>query len=234
MSDTIENNNTTQIEQQVETKPFKTFSTQKEFDDYNASLRKSSEERALKSVKIETEDGQTSLAKLKQEWELERQAKEKEFLANQKALWKQEADEFAKMTEAEKTAKQEAEMKETMRQERISFHRDLAQEKLKSAGFSEDEIEMYLDTIVSEDKISTMGKIQRICDGRKSYVEKTIAEVTSKINGGVGGTQTGNANAQNANKLQMDYDNAKKNHNSTLMTSIIRKAKEQKVELKQN
>ena len=130
---------------------FKTFKTQQEYDDFCAHLIK------------KTETSATAKAKKDLEQEIRTQIENE-----------------AKMTAEEKLKAEREKMEADFKVERTNFNKDLAKDKLKNAGFEDSEMDVFLD-FVTDDKETSLGKIDKICESRKASQEKLKAQWTEEL-----------------------------------------------------
>lgn len=145
--------------------PFRTFATQKDFDDFSAHLIKKTEEKVTKSLKADLEV--SIRAELKKQ---------------------------AEMTEAEKLTAEREKMQAEFREERIELNKEKAKNLLANAGFEENEMDVYLD-FVTEDKDVSLGKILRVCENRKATQEKLLSKWQSELQTANPSVNIGKANA---------------------------------------
>lgn len=216
----IQNNENSGVDTTVQStqneQPFRVFKTQKEFDDFSAHLIKKTEEKTLKNAKVE-DDGVTFNAK-------EYEAKYRKDL---EAKIRADIERQAKMTEAEKLAEERKAMEQSFREERIELNKEIAKNLLSKAGFEEDEMDVYLD-FVTEDKDTSMGRIMRVCESRKSAQEKLKSKWQEEL-------QKNNPNlnigSNEVNSLQAEYDKAKKEGNYALMSACLRTAQQKNIKI---
>lgn len=145
--------------------PFRSFATQKDFDDFSAHLIKKAEEKAVKNLKADLEVSIRA--------ELEQQAK---------------------MSEQEKLNAERAKMEEEFRAQKIEINKEKAKNLLSQAGFEDDEMDVYLD-FVTDDKDISMGKIMRVCENRKANQEKLLSKWQNELQTSNPSVTTGSAEA---------------------------------------
>jgi hypothetical protein len=183
MSEMLNENVGQEVQPTATEQPFRVFKTQEEFDNFAAHLIKKTEDKAMKNVKVN--DGESTMTKADYD---------RMYRKDLEASIRAEIERQAQMTEAEKLADERARMQETFKQERIEINKDKARNLLASAGFEEDEMEVYLD-FVTEDREVSLGKIMRVCESRKASQEKLLSKwqtelQTANPNVNIGGNQT--------------------------------------------
>lgn len=163
------NNDTSVVETTQTEAPFRTFATQEDFDNFSAHLLKKGEEKALKNAKIN--DGEAVFDK---------KAYEAKYRKDLEAQIRADIERQAKMSEAEKLAEERKQMQDQLREERIEINKDRARTLLLSAGFDEEDMEVYLD-FVNEDRDVSLGRIKRVCDSRKQSQDKLRTQLLSEL-----------------------------------------------------
>lgn len=156
--------------------------------------------------------------------------REANLRAELKEYYIKEAQKQSEMT-AEERANEivknfEAQMRE---RERLANVRE-AEVELKSANFSEEEIDFYTSEITHDRDVS-LAKIQKICDFKKRQTELLTKEFNEKMASQVG--KNLNSGSSDESSLQLKYDEAKKVGNIALMSAIMREAHDKKIILKQ-
>lgn len=174
----------------------------------------------LKRVKIEIDGGTKTIAEITKE-------QEANIVANAIAEYERKQ----KLSMEQRLKEEHNEHLKSLSEERKTIYRESAEMKLKdnSLKLSDDEIEMYLDMLVTSDKTETFGRIERFVNGRKKAILEAVNDVTAKLQGNMPNTQIG---IQQANDLQIQYDNAKKNNNFAQMSAIMRNAQALNIQIK--
>jgi hypothetical protein len=217
MDEMLNNDVGQEVQPTTTEQPFRVFKTQKEFDDFSSHLIKKAEDKALKNATVT--DGQATF-----------NAKEYEakYRKDLEAKIRADIERQAQMTEAERLADERAKMQETFKQERIEINKDKARNLLATAGFEEDEMEVYLD-FVTDDREVSLGKIMRVCESRKNTKAKLQRQWQAELQAS---NPSINIGSQDGNSLQAQYDNAKAMGNLALMSSITRKASQAGIPLR--
>lgn len=190
-------------------KPFRVFSTQKEFDDFASSLIRKGGEKALKDAKVD-DNGVM----------LDKKEYEKKYRKDLEASIRAEIERTNKLTEQEKLEEQRKAMEEEFRTERTELNKDLARAMLTKAGFDEDEMEVYLD-FVTDDKDISLGKIRRVCENRTASQEKLKEQWLQELQKS---NPSVNIGSKEIDDIQSRYKQALKNGNIGLASAIIREA----------
>lgn len=190
-------------------KPFRVFSTQKEFDDFASSLIRKGGEKALKDAKVD-DNGVM----------LDKKEYEKKYRKDLEAAIRAEIERANKLTEQEKLEEQRKAMEEEFRTERTELNKDLARAMLTKAGFDEDEMEVYLD-FVTDDKDISLGKIRRVCENRTASQEKLKEQWLQELQKS---NPSVNIGSKEIDDIQSRYKQALKNGNIGLASAIIREA----------
>ncbi len=199
-------------------KAFRTFKTQEEFDNFAAFMRKKGEESALKNAKVT--DGENTF---------NAEDYKKSIKKDLEAQIRADIERQAKMTEAEKLAEERERMMQEFREERVELNREKARTMLTKAGFDEDDMDVYLD-FVNEDTEISLGRIQRVCDTQKARLEKQKKSIIDELQ--KNSPNMNFADGSSVNALQSQYDEAKKVGNLAKMSSLIREAQAQGIQLK--
>ena len=211
---------TENTEPKAEEQAFRTFKTQKEFDDFSAYLIKKGEEKVTKTAKVV--DGEATF---------DAKEYERKYRKDLEAQIRADIEKQAKMTEAEKLADEKAKLLEDIKNDRISINQDLARIELKNAGFDDEEMEVYLD-FVTDDREVSLGKIKRVCDSRKATVERQRKSILDELQAKMPNTQF--AEGSTGNALQNAFNAAKQNGNMLEMSRIIREAQEKGIRLNES
>lgn len=184
-----------EVEPTASEQPFRSFATQKEFDDFSAHLIKKAEERALKTLKADLEVSIRA--------DIEKQAK---------------------MSEQEKLTAERAKMEAEFKEQKIEINKEKAKNLLSQAGFEEDEMDVYLD-FVTEDRDVSLGKIKRVCESRKANQEKLLSEWQTKLQTANPTVNIGNAKtitAEQANKMSVKERTELKKTNPNLYAALFK------------
>ena len=200
------------------------FVTKQDYDNMMAGVRKSSEERALKSYKLDDDEGKKTSAS-----EIQKQMYDK-AMRDLEPLVRKRLEQEANMSAQELFEKRMAEEKEAMKMERIEINRDACQLILQQNNFDEMDIKSILDRNVDEDLNASKGRVFGYVDmfkKREASIEERIKRELYAQNPAV---RTG---ISNANDIQSQYDNAKKAGKTAVMMSLIREAKNSGIDLKQ-
>lgn len=201
----------------VEEQAFRTFKTQKEFDDFSAYLIKKGEEKVSKGAKVV--DGETTF---------DAKEYERKYRKDLEAQIRADIEKQAKMTEAERLAEEKTKFLNEIRNDRIDINKDLARIELKNAGFDDNEMDVYLD-FVTDDREVSLGKIKRVCESRKATVERQRKSILDELQAKMPNTQF--ADGSTGSALQARFDKAKAESNGILMTAIMREAQTQGIQL---
>lgn len=192
----------------VEEQVFRTFKTQKEFDDFSAYLIKKGEEKVSKGAKVV--DGETTF---------DAKEYERKYRKDLEAQIRADIEKQAKMTEAERLAEEKAKFLNDIKNDRIDINRDLAKIELKNAGFEDDEMDVYLD-FVTDDREISLGKIKRVCESRKTTVERQRKSILDELQAKMPNTQF--ADGSTGSALQSRFKAAQESGNVLEMSRLIR------------
>ena len=215
MEETLNNGQVGTEVQPTETEqPFRVFKTQKEFDDFSAHLINKGESKAMKNVKVENGEGTMTKAEY-----------DKLYRKDLEASIKADLERQAKMSEAEKLAEERTKMEAEFKQERIEINKEKARNLLASAGFEEDEMDVYLD-FVTEDREVSLGKIMRVCESRKASQEKLLSKwqgelQTANPNITINGNQ--NITMEQAKNMSIKERTELKQTNPNLYATLFKK-----------
>lgn len=185
----------TEVQPTPSEQPFRTFTTQKEFDDFSAHLIKKTEEKVTKSLKADLEVAIRA--------DIERQAK---------------------LSEQEKLSEERKKMEAEFKQERIDINKEKARNLLEKAGFENDEMDVYLD-FVTDDREVSLGKILRVCESRKANQDKLHKKWQEELqasnpNINIGNTQ--NITAEQAKNMSIQERTALKKSNPSLYDQLFK------------
>lgn len=206
---------TNQTETNTSEQPFRVFKTQKEFDDFSAHLINKGENKAMKNVQVQ--DGNSTMTKADYD---------KLYRKDLEASIRADIERQAKLTEAEKLAEERIKMQEEFKQQRIEINKDIAKGLLSKAGFSEEEMDVYLD-FVTEDREVSIGKITRVCESVKSRQETLKSQWQQELQKSNPSINIGNTNAtitaEQAKNMSIKERTELKRTNPTLYETLFKK-----------
>jgi hypothetical protein len=213
MSEMLNENVGTEVQPTATEQPFRVFKTQKEFDDFSAHLINKGENKAMKNVKVD--NGENTMTKADYD---------KLYRKDLEASIRADIERQAKMSEAERLADERAKMEEMFKQERIEINKDKARNLLATAGFEEEEMDVYLE-FVTEDRELSLGKIMRVCENRKATQEKLLSKwqnelQTANPNVNIGGNQT--ISMEQAKNMSIKERTELKRSNPALYESLFK------------
>lgn len=176
--------------------PFRTFQTQKEFDDWSAAVRKQGEERAMKKYNnISTANGETiDVAKL-----TEQIKKDVYALAKKEAIEQYEREQ--KMSAEEIFAERQKEWESRVREKEIDFNKREAKQLMKEAGFPDARIELEL-AYITPDREASINRVVELCNLHKQEEEQLKKSIASQFN-------LGNPNIKIGNSANITAEQAK-------------------------
>lgn len=193
--------------------PFRVFKTQEDFDNFAAHLMRKAEERALKNVQIK--DGESTMTKTEYD-----KMYRKDIEANAIAEYERKL----KLTEQERFDEERRKYEQEYREREIVLNRREAQVLLAQAGFDEEEMEVYLEN-VSEDREASLGRIERICNSRKSMQEKLLSKWQSELQTANPTVNIGNGQtitAEQARNMTIRERTELKKNNPALYASLFK------------
>lgn len=194
-------------------KPFKSFNSQLEFDNYNAQMRRSTEERIVKSL-TKNSDGEKTF---------DSEEYKKHIIATYGAQIRAEEERKSKLSREQLEKETLDNARKEIEQERLELNRDkiksiLENEKINPIGISHALNRVTLDLEAS--KSMAFEYIEAVKEERLEY-EKSLR---LKMMNGQPIVQTGTNT--DVNSLQEKYANAKKQNDKITMAYCIRVASE--------
>lgn len=159
---------------QPEQKPYKAFSTQQEYDDFCAKLRKSGEDRALNKTGLKTEDGNViDYNTAKKQWQ-------KETQTVMEAEIRAKIERENKMTAEELFNSKKAEFEKYQEEKEIEFNKREATLIMRNNGFSEKEIELELNMITA-DREKSLSRIVELSKIRKESADAMRQQLSAEL-----------------------------------------------------
>lgn len=219
--DVVNNNDVTTNTSVDDTKKveesFRTFKTQKEFDDFSAYLVKKGEEKALKNAKVK--DGENTF---------DVKEYEKKYRKDLEAQIIADYERKQKMTAEERAEELAREREKQYNEREIALNKREAKVLLSEAGFDEDEMDVYLD-FVNEDRETSLGKIRRVCDSQAAKLKKQREAIINELQANSPNIKL--SNSEDVSALQSRYDKARDIGDVAGMAAAIRDAQQKNIKI---